>query len=95
MLSIINGVKYFYVYIYDGAFSIGIELERVGVIGPIRRSCTMRYLQKQQKQGDSAGERRPPLRCLSQSFLKGKEKDQLLWVRVYCIPFCGQMDRHL
>ena len=34
------------------AFSIGIGLERVGVVGPIRRSCVMCYLQKQQKQGD-------------------------------------------
>ena len=50
---------------FGGTFSIGIGLERVGVVGPIRRSCAMRYLQKQQKQGDPVGERRPPLRCLS------------------------------
>ena len=30
-------------------FPIGIGLERVGVIGPIRRSCVMGYLQKNNK----------------------------------------------
>ena len=30
--------------VLDGAFSIGTGLERVGVFGPIRRSCALRYL---------------------------------------------------
>ena len=50
---------------------------------------------KQHKQGDSIGERQPPLQCLSQSFLQEKEKDQLPWALVHYIPLCGRMDRHL
>ena len=36
----------FSLYIFYGAFSIGVGFEQVGVVGPIRRSCVMRYLQE-------------------------------------------------
>ena len=50
---------------------------------------------KQKRPCDSAGECRPPLQCLSQFNLQREEKDQLSSARVYCIPFCGRMDRYL
>ena len=74
-------------------FSIGIGLERVGVIGlelelPLgwfAGSGRWTPLQKQKQRG-WAGARLLPLRCLSQFFLD-ERKDQLLKGRMFCVPF--------
>ena len=45
----VKKIKLNLILLPDGAFSIGIGLDRVGVVGPICRSCTMRYLQEKNR----------------------------------------------
>ena len=82
-------------------FSIGIGLERVGVVRPelelpLGWSAGSRRwtpLQKQKQRG-SAGARPLPLRCLNQFFLD-ERKDQLLKGRMFYVPFIDEVAWYL
>ena len=64
-------------FIFNGAFSIGIALELVGVARPIRLVGSIYNLHRK---GGPARECRSPLRWLSQSLSHERERDQLLIV---------------
>ena len=57
----------------DDAFSTGIGLEHVGIVGPVRWLWALDSSAKTRDKKGSAGARPLPLQCLSQ-FFPGKEK---------------------